>query len=246
VLEKLGTFVAQSSGPTPVLRNTLALHMVDSVGAWIAGRHTAEGAAMVRWANALREGTAIAPMQKLRLGIATHCALARLSEIDDIHLVSMITPGGIVVPAAVTIAAALGSDPAALAAAVLAGYEIMIRLGRAMNGPAILYRGIWPTYFTTPVGVAAVAARLLALDERESANALALALTRSAPGVGHHNAVTTSRWLAIGQAAETGLVAALAAGAGFTADLGLLDGGFLPGIYDVKPDVAVLMAGDSG
>ena len=242
VLEKLGTFVAQSSGPTPVLRKTLALHMVDSVGAWIAGRHTAEGAAMVRWANALREGTAIAPMQKLRLGIATHCALARLSEIDDIHLVSMITPGGIVVPAAVTIAAALGSDPAALAAAVLAGYEIMIRLGRAMNGPAILYRGIWPTYFTTPVGVAAVAARLLALDERESANALALALTRSAPGVGHHNAVTTSRWLAIGQAAETGLVAALAAGAGFTADLGLLDGGFLPGIYDVKPDVAVLTA----
>ncbi len=242
VLEKLGTFVAQSSGPTPVLRNTLALHVVDIVGAWIAGQHTAEGAALVRWANALREGPAIAPMQKLRLDVATHCALARLSEIDDIHLVSMVTPGAIVVPAAVTIAAALGSDPSALAAAVLAGYEIMIRFGRAMNGPAILYRGIWPTYFTTPVGVAAVAARLLALDERESANALALALTRSAPGVGHHNAVTTSRWLAVGQAAETGLVAALAARAGFTADVALLDGGFLPGIYHVKPDIAALTA----
>ena len=39
-----------------------------------------------------------------------------------------------------------------------------------------------------------------------------------------HNAATTSRWLAIGQAAETGLLAALAARAGFTSDLALLDG----------------------
>jgi 2-methylcitrate dehydratase PrpD len=242
-LEKLGIFVAQSPPPPEALRDMLALHVADIVGAWIAGLHTTEGAALVRWRSAMGEVADVALMHTLRLNVATHCALARLSEIDDIHLASMMTPGAIVVPAAVAIAAALEiSDADALAAAVLAGYEVMIRLGRAMDEPAVLYRGIWPTYFATPAGVAVVAARLLALDAKETANALALALARSAPGVGHHNAVTTTRWLAIGQAAESGLVAALAARAGFTADLALLDGGFLPGIYDVKPDLAVLTA----
>jgi 2-methylcitrate dehydratase PrpD len=126
---------------------------------------------------------------------------------------------------------------------MMAGYEIMVRLGEAIDGASILYRGIWPTYFAAPMGSAAVAARLLGLDARETSHALALALVRSAPGVGHHNAATTSRWLAIGQAAEAGLTAALAARAGFTSDLAFLDGGFLPGIYAIKPDAAILAEG---
>ena len=36
----------------------------------------------------------------------------------------------------------------------------MVRLGLAIGGPTVLYRGIWPTYFAAPFGVAAVAARL--------------------------------------------------------------------------------------
>ena len=74
----------------------------------------------------------------------------------------------------------------------------MTRLGRAIDGPTILYRGIWPTYFAAPFGVAAVAARLFKLDAKQTANALAMALTFAAPGVGHHDAATTSRWLAVG------------------------------------------------
>src|SRR6516164_5262894 len=101
-------------------------------------------------------------------------------------------------------------------AAILAGTEAMTRLGRAVDGPAILYRGIWPTYFAAPFGMAAVTARLLKLDEEASAHALALALTLAAPTVGHHNAATTSRWFAVGNAARNGLNAALAAQQGFT------------------------------
>jgi 2-methylcitrate dehydratase PrpD len=183
-------------------------------------------------------------MAKLRLDLATHCALARMSEIDDIHLASTSTPGAIVVPAALTIAAAHAiRDPAALSAAMMAGYEVMVRFAEAIGGASILYRGIWPTYFAAPLAVAAVAARLFGLDPRQAAQALALALIRSAPGVGHHNAATTSRWLAVGQASEIGLTAAFAARAGFTSDLSLLDGAFLPGIYNVQPEVAVLTEG---
>jgi 2-methylcitrate dehydratase PrpD len=175
------------------------------------------------------------------LDLATRCALARLSEIDDIHLPSMITPSAIVVPGALTLAATL---PAATAddvrAAIVAGIEAMTRIGRAIDGPTILYRGIWPTYFAAPVGIAAVAARLFKLDERATANALALALTLAAPGVGHHNAPTTTRWLAVGQAARNGLAAARAAQHGFTSDLNLFEGPFLRGIYGITPQLAAL------
>src|SRR5499433_2716947 len=99
------------------------------------------------------------------LDLATRCALARLSEIDDIHLPSMTTPGGIVVPAALSIAAGPFAADDVLAA-VLAGYEVMTRVGRAIDGPTVLYRGIWPTYFAAPAAVAAVATRLLRLDGR--------------------------------------------------------------------------------
>jgi len=243
-LEHLGAFVAHSDAPSPRLRDILALHVADIVGAWIASLPTPEGTALLRWRAVSGEDATPGSVHRLRLDVATHCALARLSEVDDIHLASTTTPGAIVVPGAVTVAAALRNrDPDALAAAMIAGYEVMVRFGQAIDGPSVLYRGIWPTYFATPLGIAAVASRLLDLDALQSAHALALALVRSAPGVGHHNLTTTSRWLAVGQAAEAGLAAALAARAGFTSDLGLLDGGYMPGVFNLKPNVAVLTEG---
>jgi 2-methylcitrate dehydratase PrpD len=156
----------------------------------------------------------------------------------------MITPGAIVVPGALTIARSLpDADPAGLVAAIVAGYEAMVRLGLAINGPAVLYRGIWPTYFAAPFGIAALAARLLRLGELETAHALALALTLAAPGVGHHNAPTTSRWLAIGNAAHNGLTAALAARSGLTSDLKLLESGFFANVYGITPNASALTDG---
>ncbi len=131
----------------------MRLHAADTIGAWIAACGTAEGRALLAFR---KDADALADR------VAINVALARLSEIDDIHLGAMITPGAIVVPAALTIAASL-PDVAAddIAAAIVAGYEAMIRLGAAIDGPSVLYRGIWPTYFAAPFGAAAVAARLL-------------------------------------------------------------------------------------
>jgi 2-methylcitrate dehydratase PrpD len=133
----------------------------------------------------------------------------------------------------------------ALVEAIVAGMEAMVRLGLAIDGPNALYRGIWPTYFAAPFGVAAVAARLYELNAAQSAHALSLALTFASPGVGHHNAESTSRWFAIGQAARNGLAAAHAARARFTSDLSLLDGTFLYGIYGITPNVDAF-TGDLG
>jgi 2-methylcitrate dehydratase PrpD len=209
----------------PATRAAARLHVIDTVGAWIGGAHTAEGRALI----ALR-----GPAPDL----ATACAVARSSEIDNIHLASATTPGGIVIPAALVIAATHGeADTDAVCEAIVAGTEAMVRLGAALGGPGILYRGIWPTYFAAPFGVAAVAARLCELDTGQTANALASALALASAGVGHHNAATTARWFAIGNAARNGLAAARAAGQGFTSDLGLLDGGFLQGAYGIAADI---------
>ena len=205
-LETMGAFVARDiRGRVPeTMRATAQFHVIDTVGAWIAGSRTAEGRALIAFA-ALRANGKMPD-------IATPCALARLSEVDNIHLASTTTPGAIVIPAALTIAATQPqTNGTALLEAIVGGLEAMVRLGAAIGGPSVLYRGIWPTYFAAPFGAAAAASRLYELDAAQTAHALALALTLASPGVGHHNAVTTSRWFAVGDAAQRGLLAAQAA-----------------------------------
>ncbi len=226
-LETMAAFVADGvrSRVPPATRAVVRLHVIDTVGAWVAGAHTAEGRALIAFRGPAPD-------------LATGCAVTRSSEIDNIHLASTTTPGGIVIPAALVIAAMRGeADTDAVCEAIVAGTEAMVRLGAAIGGPGILYRGIWPTYFAAPFGVAAVAARLCELDPRQTAHALALALALASAGVGRHNAATTARWFAIGNAARNGLAAAQAAGQGFTSDLGLLDGGFLQGAYGITADI---------
>lgn len=240
-LELFGEWLADGHKPrlSPDLQKLLGLHVADTVGAWVASAHTQEGRRILAYRNALARECAGASLE-----IAIHCAVTRLSEIDDIHLASMITPGSIVVPAALAMAAALSdAEPAALNNAILAGYEAIVRFGLVIDGPAVSNRGIWPTYFGAAFGVAATASRLLKLDASQSAHALALALTLSSPGVGLQDAVSMSRWLAAGLAARNGLQAATAAQAGFTSDPSLLEGNYFRGIYNITPNVAALTEG---
>jgi 2-methylcitrate dehydratase PrpD len=241
-LERLAGAIAGCEARSESVREAIEMHLVDTVGAWTASTWTAEGLALLQFRAAMRASGQAGDDPALDL--ATRCALTRLSEIDDIHLASMVTPSAVIIPGALTLAQTM---PAATAddvmGAILAGIEAMTRLGRAIDGPTILYRGVWPTYFAAPFGIAAAAARLFKLDEQATANALALALTLAAPGVGHHNAATTARWFALGHAARNGLVAALAARQGFTSDCSLVEGQFLPAVYGVTPDLAALTDG---
>src|SRR5204862_7518373 len=114
-----------------------------------------------------------------------------------------------------------GGDGAMLSA-VVAGYEAMTRLGRAIGGATLLYRGVWPTYVTAAFGAAATTARLLELDAPTTARALALALTRTASVPADALTRFGYRYYALGCAAVDGCDAALAAAAGVDADLDAL------------------------
>jgi 2-methylcitrate dehydratase PrpD len=239
-IETLGAFISDGiRGQVPDdVAAAARLHLTDIVGAWVAAHPAVEAQALIELARAMRTPAATsAGPGNLLIDVQLNCALARLSEFDDIHLTSGITPGGIVVPSALTIAETMEQvDHTALIESIVAGYEAITRLGAVIGGPTALYRGIWPSYFAAPFGVAAVASRLYELNAKQAAHALALALAMASPNVGHHNAPTTSRWFAIGNAARNGLYAALAARAGFTSDLNLIDSGFLTQVYGIAVD----------
>jgi 2-methylcitrate dehydratase PrpD len=243
ILERMGEWIA-ASGDAPLsisVREHLAIHLLDTVGAWIAGSATEEGKKLARLESNPDQPLCVLgrqPLDRIALGVAT----TRLTEIDDIHMQSCTTPGAVVVPTALVLAAHIQRrDARAFASALSAGYEVMTRFGVAVAGPSVLQQGIWPTYLAAPVCAAAVAARLLGLTADKTANALgiALAMTTGAPGkpIG-----ASPRWLLLGMAARAGCSAALAAACGYAGDLTLVDDDWMNRTHGIGCDGGPLVA----
>ena len=185
--------------------------LFDALAAAALGHRTPEGRLLERYAGRPHGN---GPTCRLLTGAA------RSTEVDDIDLPGCTTVGAVVVPVAVTMAAAGPSvGEGALLCAVVAGYEAMTRLGRAIGGATALYRGVWPTYATAAFGAAATTARLLELDASATARALALALARTNNPPAAALARFGYRYYALGCAAVDGCDAALASAAGVEADL---------------------------
>lgn len=183
--------------------------------------HIADTVAMVIQGASLPEGKTAAVLGSR---LTSWCASARLTEADDIHLTSCTTPGSVVVPAAFYLASrGAFATWGEFATAVLAGYETLIRIGYAIDGPRILARKVWPTLFAAPVGAAAVACRAYKFDTSQTAGALATALAASTGIAPPALTLNSSRCFCLGLAAEHGVQAALAAKAGVLGDVQLLE-----------------------
>lgn len=244
VLEQMGEWLEkypQQQIP-PAVSECLAIHLLDTVGAWIAGRSTEEGAMLARLKAGPRTSPSLLsdhPLDRIALG----CATIRLTEIDDIHMASCTTPSSVVVPVALYLTAAQlpPLDPQTFAAALLAGYEVMTRFGAAIDGAHLVYRGVWPTYFCAPMAAAAVAARILNLNATQAANALAITLATASGAPGGASS-PSPRWLLLGLAARAGCSAALAAAEGYAADRTLLDGDWLQRTHGITINTTSLRA----
>src|SRR5262249_51133146 len=136
-------------------------------------------------------------------------AIVRHTEIDDIHTPSCTTPSSVTVPVGLALAYANQQfDPERVASAIWVGTELLVRLGAAIDGARILYRGIWPTYFAAPLGAAAVLARLRELPEGPTAHALSLALMLTAGRSGRFQGRIPGRSVLLGIAVSAGMRAA--------------------------------------
>jgi 2-methylcitrate dehydratase PrpD len=209
-------------------------HVADTLIAAAAGSHTTEG-------RALRS---LLPRAAVSDAIGLQAAVIRHTEIDDIHTRSCTTPSSVTVPAALSLARDMRDfDPVAVASAIWVGTELMTRFGVAVNGARVLYRGLWPTYFTAPLAAAAIAARMWRLDEAQTAHALSLALMLSAGRSGRFQGKLPGRSVILAIAVTTGLRAAAAASAGVGGDPDLLDGPWLRDAQGLDADISALTQG---
>ena len=194
----------------------------DTLGALVVGLQTHEGRLLRHSAERASGGSAaLDSAERCRLFVGA----TRATELDDIDVASCTTVGSVVVPVALAVAARQPrADGRAVLAAVAAGYEAMQRLGRAIGGATLIYRGVWPTYVTAPVAAAATAAKLLGLDAAATARALALALTRTSSVPPAALSRFGFRYYTLGCAAVEGADASFAAASGVEADAEALAG----------------------
>ena len=138
-------------------------------------------------------------------------------------------PSSAVVPAVLTLAEHLGSCGKDIIAAVTAGYEVFLRIGRAIY-PAVAERHFQSTAVLAGVSAAAGCSSLLKLAPSAAANAIALG---SMLGVGLRgmNAVPMHP-IQVARSAEAGLVAALLAERGESGPLNVIDTTFLRAFGD--------------
>jgi len=228
VIGELAAFVARAkASDLPAAdRERLRLHVVDTVVAAKAGARIPEGKAL----QSLGDDGALA----IRIG--RQAAATRPTEIDDIHLPSCTTPSAGVVPVALMRAAQQKFDPDEVASAIWVGTEIMTRIGVAVRGPQILYRGIWPTYLAAPVAAAATAARLAGLSEARIGDALSLAVMLMAGGVGRVHGAPSGRWFLYANAVAAGVAATEAACAAYRGDPEILDKNWLTDSHGIALD----------
>ena len=241
VTEQLAARLSEigASSVSDSLRDTVSRHLFDTLGAILAGLPLQESTALAAALGDLNGPAPAGLRSPLGPAIVQFCAAARSTEVDDIHLASCITPSSIIVPTALATAAQLPQATGAqLIAACIAGYEAIIRLGLAVNGPGILYQGLWPTYLCASIGSAATVGSLLGLTTGQTAQALAIA-SAMAGGANARSDSPCAKWLMAGTAAQTGALAAFAARRGFLGDLGLL-GARWGKLFDIKIDEEML------
>lgn len=222
----------------PAVRERLDVHVLDTVGALVAGHQTTEGRRILSFSRADRGAPAILTDNALDR-IAARVALVRHTEVDDIDISSCVTPGSVAIVTALTLAEEIQAPPPLVANAILCAYRIMTDLGRACGGSALLAHGFWPTYVVGPLGAAAVTAAILRLDEMTTAHAMALALAQTAAATGGP-AEPNPRWLLLGLTARAGAAAAMAAARGLPGDPTLLDDDWLTRCHGIPFDRALL------
>ncbi|MCC2595836.1 MmgE/PrpD family protein [Pusillimonas sp. MFBS29] len=152
-------------------------------------------------------------------GTASHAA-----EVDDIYKYAIYHPGAPTISAALALAQHLKANGEDFLRAVIAGYEISTRIGKALGRDHYKF---WHNTGTVGVfGSAAAGALLLKLNAEEFAHALATAATFAAGLQQAFKMDSMSKPLHSGRAAEAGLLAAMGAAQGMTGSLDVLEGEF--------------------
>lgn len=168
-----------------------------------------------------------------------NASLIHTLDWDDSHRRSKTHPGAPVISAALAAARLVNSDFSDFFAGIVAGYEVSMRLGSAVDVTTHRRNGWHATSTCGTIGAAAAAARVMKLDIDTTASALGLGATQSAGIWAFKNDGSMSKKMHTGHASRAGLTAALLASGGFTGSsvaLEAIDGGFFSAFAPTVPE----------
>lgn len=158
-----------------------------------------------------------APNAALSNGTAVHSF-----ELDDLHKTAIVHPGGIAIPSALAMAEHIGGcDGKEFLAAVVAGYEVAIRVGMSV-GTSHLQKGFHPTGTNGTFGAGAAAGRILRLSTEKMIHDLGISGSQAA-GLMASQYGAMVRQMHVGRAAQSGVYGALLAQRGFTGITNILE-----------------------
>jgi len=228
--EQLAAFAADLRAeaiPAAVLERAEDL-MIDWLGSALAGKGARPVETIARFAE--RMGPDDGPSEVLihrrgtspLLAAMANAAASHVAEQDDLHNSSVLHPATVVFPPALAVAQALGKSGAELLAAVVAGYEVGIRVGEFLG------RSHYTVFHTTgtagTLAAAAAVGNLLGLDADRMAHAFGSAGTQAAGLWEFLREAADSKQLHTAHAASAGLSAAYLAADGFTGAKRIFDG----------------------
>jgi 2-methylcitrate dehydratase PrpD len=150
-------------------------------------------------------------------------------EMDDVNNESSLHPGVIVFPAALGTSEMFGSDGKSFIEAVVLGYEVVIRLGKALGPENTYRRGFHPTGVCGTFGSSVAASKIMGLKEERMVNAMGIAGSQAAGSMEYLAQGAWTKRFHAGWAAHSGMIAAQLAKNGFQGPTSIIEGrdGFL-------------------
>jgi len=234
-------------------REHAKLCLLDTLGIALAGIEepaSRAARAVARQAGGVGEATLLVHGDRVPVAAAAlaNGTAAFSHNFTDTTLSCVIHGGPVAVPAALAVGEMVGASGAEVLTAIVAGYEVMTRVGNAINAGASRMahhrKGFHPTATCGIFGATALAARLLGLSVDLSVQALGVAGS-FASGLAESLSDGSDAWRAhAGVAAHNGVLATLLAQAGLTGPPAILDGrrGFCTAFTDGQYDADALVA----
>ncbi|MGE5485550.1 MAG: MmgE/PrpD family protein [Ignavibacteriales bacterium] len=163
-------------------------------------------------------------------------------ELDDGHKASISHPGTVVFPAALALSQDTDCSGERLIEAAVAGYDVVCRIGQALQPSHQAKRGFHTTGTCGAIGAAVAAGKVMGLDPGRMTNAIGLACLQASGLLEVMNTGGMSKPFQAGKAAASGVLSALLASDGMEAPSTALDGpkGFMNAMGDEWATSAVL------
>jgi 2-methylcitrate dehydratase PrpD len=220
----------------PDSRKRAVLHWLDWMGCVAAAARSPAARVLKSWAprpGAPRLDAALLGMAQDRYhAVLLDAGPANVEEMDDLHRRAILHPGPVIAPALASLARSHALGAGQTLDALVRGYDVMIRIGRAVGRRHYFY---WHNTATAGAfGAAAACADALGLSVQQGVWALGNAGTQAAGLWQVRLEPVMSKQLHTGHAAWAGLTAASLAAAGLTGPAQILEGerGFFAAMCD--------------